>query len=71
MNRSSTIASDQAILPAFSAAAPIKTMLPARSSARRVPFQLDGDYAGRLPLSIETNPRSGRLLMPVESRLAK
>jgi diacylglycerol kinase (ATP) len=30
----------------------------------RVPFQLDGDYAGRLPLSIETLPKSVHLLLP-------
>lgn len=35
-------------------------------SESRVPFQLDGDYAGRLPLKVETRPRSVSLLMPPE-----
>lgn len=34
-------------------------------SELRVPYQLDGDYVGRLPLKIEMLPRSVRLLMPV------
>jgi YegS/Rv2252/BmrU family lipid kinase len=33
-------------------------------SETRVPFQLDGDYAGRLPAKIEMSPQSVRLLMP-------
>ncbi|TWU40826.1 diacylglycerol/lipid kinase family protein [Novipirellula artificiosorum] len=33
-------------------------------SDRRVPYQLDGDYVGRLPLMIETLPRRVRLRMP-------
>lgn len=34
------------------------------TSEGRVPYQLDGDYAGRLPLSIETIPKSVQLLLP-------
>lgn len=34
------------------------------NSARRVPFQLDGDYAGRLPLRIATLPGRVHLLIP-------
>jgi diacylglycerol kinase family enzyme len=34
-------------------------------SGQRVPYQLDGDYAGRLPLRIETLPRRVHLLLPV------
>jgi diacylglycerol kinase family enzyme len=34
------------------------------TSDDRVPFQLDGDYAGRLPLKIETNPGQVLLLLP-------
>jgi diacylglycerol kinase family enzyme len=30
----------------------------------RVPFQLDGDYAGRLPVSIETLPGRVTLVLP-------
>jgi diacylglycerol kinase family enzyme len=37
------------------------------TSPGRVPFQLDGDYAGRLPLRIETKPRSVRLLLPARA----
>ena len=35
-------------------------------STERVPFQLDGDYAGRLPLTIEMHPKSIHLLIPRE-----
>ncbi|TWU05666.1 diacylglycerol/lipid kinase family protein [Stieleria varia] len=35
-------------------------------SERRVPYQVDGDYAGRLPLEIEILPSRVRLLVPVE-----
>ncbi len=34
------------------------------TSKIRVPYQLDGDYVGRLPLSIETLPGRVRLLVP-------
>ncbi|MGB7345980.1 MAG: diacylglycerol kinase family protein [Pirellulaceae bacterium] len=34
------------------------------TSDTRVPYQLDGDYAGRLPLTIETLPRRLHLLLP-------
>ena len=34
------------------------------SSQSRVPFQLDGDYAGRLPLRIATLPGQVHLLVP-------
>jgi diacylglycerol kinase family enzyme len=34
------------------------------TSVERVPFQLDGDYAGRLPLRIETVPAGVQLLLP-------
>ena len=34
------------------------------SAPSRVPYQLDGDYAGRLPLSIETIPGRVHLLLP-------
>jgi diacylglycerol kinase (ATP) len=37
------------------------------TSCQRVPFQLDGDYAGRLPLSIRTIPGSVHLLLPEQS----
>jgi diacylglycerol kinase family enzyme len=33
-------------------------------SDARVPFQLDGDYAGKLPLDIEMLPNAVRLLIP-------
>ncbi len=36
-------------------------------SDQPVPFQLDGDYAGRLPLKIETLPRRLHLLLPAIS----
>ncbi len=34
------------------------------SSPTRVPYQIDGDYAGRLPVEIEVLPRRVTLLMP-------
>ncbi len=34
-------------------------------SDTKVPYQLDGDYAGKLPLRIEMLPRAVRLLMPI------
>ncbi len=34
------------------------------TSATRVPYQLDGDYVGRLPLVIDTLPGRVRLLLP-------
>ena len=34
------------------------------TSRKRVPYQLDGDYGGRLPLSIETIPGCVHLLLP-------
>lgn len=34
------------------------------TAPNRVPFQLDGDYGGRLPLRIETLPQSVHLLLP-------
>ena len=34
------------------------------TSDRRVPYQLDGDYVGRLPLKIETLPAEVHLLIP-------
>ena len=34
------------------------------TSPGRVPYQLDGDYAGRLPLKIETVPGRVCLLLP-------
>lgn len=34
------------------------------SSSQRVPYQLDGDYVGRLPLVLETLPARVRLLLP-------
>jgi YegS/Rv2252/BmrU family lipid kinase len=37
-------------------------------STTRVPFQLDGDYAGRLPTKIEMSPQSVRLLIPPGDR---
>ncbi|MGB7328939.1 MAG: diacylglycerol kinase family protein [Rubripirellula sp.] len=36
-----------------------------KTSAHRVPYQVDGDYAGRLPLKIETMPGRVQLLLPV------
>ena len=38
------------------------------TSGQRVPYQLDGDYAGRLPLSIETLPGRIHLRLPVGPR---
>jgi YegS/Rv2252/BmrU family lipid kinase len=35
-------------------------------STDRVPYQLDGDYVGKLPLRIEMHPRQVRLLVPAE-----
>jgi YegS/Rv2252/BmrU family lipid kinase len=35
-------------------------------SEQKVPYQLDGDYAGKLPLQIEMLPRAIRLVMPVK-----
>lgn len=37
------------------------------TSPGRVPYQLDGDYVGRLPLRIETLPGRVSLLLPAES----
>ena len=36
-------------------------------SETRVPFQLDGDYAGRLPVKIDMSPQSVRLLTPASA----
>lgn len=38
------------------------------SSESRVPYQIDGDYAGRLPLTIRTMPGRIRLLLPRSDR---
>lgn len=38
------------------------------SSSHRVPYQLDGDYAGHLPLTIETLPGRVHLRLPVDSK---
>ena len=35
-------------------------------SSSRVPFQLDGDYAGHLPVKLEVLPKRVCLRMPVE-----
>ncbi len=40
-------------------------------SQERVPYQLDGDYAGRLPLRIETLPRRVHLLLPAVTTLSE
>ncbi|WP_419189751.1 diacylglycerol/lipid kinase family protein [Stieleria marina] len=40
----------------------VKTVL--LDSDERIPYQLDGDYVGRLPLSIEVLPRRVHLLLP-------
>ena len=37
-------------------------------SDQRVPFQLDGDYAGKLPLQIDIAPSRVRLLIPLRPR---
>lgn len=37
------------------------------TSKSRVPYQLDGDYAGQLPLSIETLPGRVQLLVPADT----
>jgi diacylglycerol kinase family enzyme len=39
------------------------------TSDQRVPYQLDGDYAGKLPLKIETVPGRVHLLLPPESNI--